>query len=99
MAQDPQTPIPWQRSTGMVGSYVSQALGYLAAVAAAMLMFSAELPRWLVIACSVVFALGGGGGVAVGVVNARNRRATPPCAASRSAATSFARSSGPTSCP
>lgn len=75
MAQTPQTPIPWQQSTGMVGSYVSQALGYLAAIAAALLAFSAELPRWLVIVCAVVVALAGGGGVTVGVLNARARRA------------------------
>jgi len=68
-------PIPWTQSTGMVGAYVSQALGLLAAIAAALLPFAEELPRGLVIACVVVMAVAGVGGVGVGVASARKRRA------------------------
>jgi len=70
-------PIPWSRSTGMLGAratlVVSLVLAGMAAGAAALLGFAGEIPRGLVIAATVVGGIVAAVGSTLGVAIGRRR--------------------------
>lgn len=69
--------IHWSESTGMIGGgaakWLGIALAIVSAAAGTLLAYEQALPKWLVILCSVLLAVAGAVGGAIGVHTQRRR--------------------------